>query len=437
MNFYSLYKTIKRKLEKDNKGLEILENKINSNLNLSFQFDLYNTVYNLKESNDKLKGIETIESLCRETKFSYRLLEDINTDLAKYFNINVEEVVTSDIDKAIGEMLKVNINKAREVLSESTGYRKKLLKFLNENEMSSKKLTKEQILESVADDIQEAYNSLSPSELNLVSIVRSNKQARLESKIKVISRLASSIKSEKAKAMVSECIDKLNEDVRKQDLKETAYKTFDLLEIVEGILEGEYGGAAVAKFPDMTYLKDIKMSAFEDAEMPPTIFVTFEVNFYPIGDSYSTLQSELTNIKAKFDGIRRNIVNQTIFWKNRQGVNFTGEVIWNASMRTEGAKAGKPVRAYGELALATVQDPKNPKSFDDFKQPVEEILIDLDPLIGKWFEKETDPQRQKDVLAMGSTNSKNPKGPKTKEEPKVVSPDELAYKYAAKTAAGK
>lgn len=398
MNFHTLCEAILVKVKDDIDAQKALEIKILSNPHLTKQFAIYNSLKENMETAQAETHVMFLEKYI--SKLNYEDLEEANRELAHYFNINSENLNSTDIDSAIDEMLRINSG-GTVVLSEGTRYKSTIVDYLTQKKILNESKP-EQVLRLVAEDVTEVYSNLNPIEEDFVTLVRSKSDARLKNKLKIMTKLTDSLGSNKDKAFVKECINTLSEDLVKKPFEEVAYKTFELREAVIELLEEE-GGSDLIKLPDMKYLKNVKLFVLDDKDKPGTIFVSFDIEFYPLGSDYSSLKNSLSALNKRFGRLGTNILNQTIYWKNRQGQFFTGTGIWDGSVRIEGVKPGQKVPGRGEMTFDTVQTGK-PRGFQEFQKPATEILADLDALIPKWF-PETNPENQKEFLKVVSEPS--------------------------------
>jgi hypothetical protein len=106
------------------------------------------------------------------------------------------------------------------------------------------------------------------------------------------------------------------------------------------------------------------------------------------------------DLDRRLSRISRNVANQTIFQSKGIAKDFfTGEGIWDSSVRSEGLKPGQKAPGSIEWWLYTVQDDTKPKNIKAFEPAAYEILKKLDSVIAKWI-PEVDPKTQQDYLAM-------------------------------------
>jgi hypothetical protein len=253
---------------------------------------------------------------------------------------------------------------------------------------------------------------LSLYEEEAVNLILSKDKENVERKLRMIGKLSNYVKDIKEKKFIHECIRTIKSKLIESELKDIAVQACELKETIKLFIEKTHGEASM-KLPDLQYIKKIKMIAIENIDSPETIFIEFEVPFYPEGNSYSTLRDSLESINKRFARMGTNILNQTINWKHERNPYFTGTGIWEGSIRLFDAKPGRRINARGELALDTCVK-ENPIPFNGYRNAVISLLIDLNTLIAKWFEKEISPENQQASL----------KEPKSKEKSTITIPSE-------------
>lgn len=251
-------------------------------------------------------------------------------------------------------------------------------------------------LKAANEIINEAYSKLSLIEKEYVSLVNSNNKRRIYNQVKITEALISGLKDNKEKQLATECLTVLKKDILKRPLTEAAERTLDLKHTIATLLEADeyYGGMLLQKLGNLKHLKDVKIAVLsEDKDEPETLYITFSIVFYPLGNDFSSVRASLMDLDKKFRAMGRKILNQTI--RNKQSGVFTGEGIWDGSVNIHNTKAGAPVEANGELTLHVNKG--SVKSLDDAKRALTPSLKELDSLIPSWF-PEVDKVAQKQFL---------------------------------------
>lgn len=251
--------------------------------------------------------------------------------------------------------------------------------------------------------LNEKYQKLTPAEKKVVDLVESNDFIRIKRQVKITERMCNHL-SGYHKQMVKECTTAIKNNAF--TLKEAAYKVCELQETVKDLLKEN---SEQYKITGFKYLKNVNVSCIDDSDAPETIFIEFNVEVYPEGTQYMEIKHSLEGIDRSFRKIGTNIVNTALFWKDKAGDLFTGEFIWDASVRTnQVSKAGSKVLGKGELALYTVAG--NTLPFKQFKQPVLDILKEIDANIVSWI-PEIDKQKQQISINYAPTKEKGPAKP--------------------------
>ena len=250
--------------------------------------------------------------------------------------------------------------------------------------------------------IKESYNKMSVYEQTTVDIILSNNKERVTNQLRIVEKLQGCLKDKKEKVYIKECIQTLRSKLSKMTLAEAASKTLELKEQVINLLEVAEAGETEVKLPNTKYLKNIRVKCLEDVEAPATLFITFSLEFYPAGHSYSELQRSLHDLNTRFSRLGRNILNQVITWREKKEY-FTGQGIWEGSVRLNDVKAGDKVRGVGELVLDTTVD-KTPRTLYQYLPGVNEVLTDLDEFIPRWF-SEIEPQTETEVEPVSQVNN--------------------------------
>ena len=237
---------------------------------------------------------------------------------------------------------------------------------------------------------------LTKLEEEVVNISLFKDKESIERKIRMVGRLSNYIKNDKGRKFVIESLRTIKNKLKESELKDLAIQICELKESTRKLLV-ESLGEAIIKLPDLTYIKKIKMFVIEGEEAPETLFIEFEVPFYPVGNSFLEIRDSLFDLNKRFSRLGNSILNQTINWKPDKNPYFTGTGIWEGSIRLFNIKPGSIVNGKGELALDT-KVKENPIPFSAYKPAVIELLTNLDSLIAKWF-TETSDEDQKLSLA--------------------------------------
>lgn len=240
---------------------------------------------------------------------------------------------------------------------------------------------------SIAYDlINESYSALNSTEKEFVNLVSSKNKLRVARQIKIVESLIGGLKSPKEKEFANECLTVLKGDLVKRPFTEAVERTLDLKSTLTSLLEADesYGGSVTKKVGNLNYLKDIRVAVLSDEQdAPETLYITFKVVFYPIGNDFSSVKASLVDLDQKFGRMGRNILNKTIYSKGRQGQIFTGEGIWDGGVRINAVKPGGKSEGNGELVLHVV--PGSLNSINDAVKAITPLMKDLDPLIPTWF----------------------------------------------------
>jgi len=258
------------------------------------------------------------------------------------------------------------------------------LKKMNDNGKLKRK--KSQKVENIMKE------NLSLQEQEAVNLILSKDKELIEKKLRMINKLSQFIKNTKNKKFVTECTLSIKKNLHQKEFKESAMQVCELKETTKLFLEknAEEGSITI---PDMDHIKKIRISAIENLEAPETIFVEFQIPFYPTGNNYSDLRETLEDINKRFARLGTNILNQTINWRPERNPYFTGTGIWEGTVRLFDVKPGSTVWGKGELALDT-KVKENPIAFSAYKEPTIALLMLLDQLLTKWFKDEITPEEQ-------------------------------------------
>lgn len=291
-------------------------------------------------------------------------------EIADFFNLS-----RTVIDREISEMIK---------LSKPKQMKKKQSRLLSEAIIAQEVLN-------------ERYNQMTPIEQKVIGLIESNDFIRIKRQVKIVERMATNV-SGYHREMIKECTNAIKNNAF--TLKEAAYKVCELQEAIKDVLKE---GSAEFKVPGFKYLKNVSVSCIDDSDAPETIFIEFAIEVYPEGTSYMEIKHSLEGIDRSFRKIGTSIVNTAIFWKDKANQIFTGQFIWDSSVRTnQVSKAGSKVLGKGELALHTVQG--NTISFKDLKPHVMEVLKDIDANIVSWL-----PELEKDTQQISIDYAPEPK----------------------------
>ncbi len=271
----------------------------------------------------------------------------------------------------------------------------KLAEYFNVNPSPIELMESKKKVQIAYEVINETYSKLSPIEKDYVGLITSNSKKRVYSQVKFVEALISGLKSKKEKALATECLAVLKNDILKRPLSEAIERTLDLKQTIASLLEADdhHGGIITKKLGNLKYLKDIRLAVlYDEKDAPETLYVMFKTAFFPLGNDFSSVKASLTDLDKRFGRMGRNILNQTIYQKNRAGQIFSGEGIWDGSVRVHSVKPGGMSEGSGELALHVI--PGKLTSVDDAKKALVPILRDLDALMPTWF-PETDKAAQK------------------------------------------
>jgi hypothetical protein len=245
--------------------------------------------------------------------------------------------------------------------------------------------------------LEESYNQLSPIEKDYIKLVSSNSRVRIAKQVNLTESFIKSLKSKEERTLATESLNVLRSDLAKRPFKEAVERTLALKYTIKSLLteaDSYSGGMVEKKLGNMNYLKKITLSVlYDEKDSPETLYITFSVPFYPLGNDFSSVKASLVDLDQKFGRMGRNMLNKTIYQKGRDGQIFTGEGIWDGGVRINAVQPGKMALGSGELALHVV--PGTLKSVDAAAKAVTPILKDLDSYIPQWF-PETNQSKQKE-----------------------------------------
>lgn len=253
--------------------------------------------------------------------------------------------------------------------------------------------------------INEAYSKLSPIEKEYVSLVASKSKVRVYNQVRLVEALITGLKSNKERELANECLKVLKKDIVKRPLEEAAERTLELKQTITNLLEADevYGGMLTKSLGNLKYLKNIKLSLLsEEVDSPETLYITWSVAFYPLGNDFSSVKASLLDLDKRFGNMGRNILNKTIREKGRTETVFTGEGIWDGGVKTNAVKPGGETLGKGELALHIKRG--SVKSIEEAKRVVVPVLRDIDSYIPQWF-PEVDKVAQKDFRKNPEANT--------------------------------
>lgn len=418
MNFNAVYNAVLSKVAKEaaeiksKKGFAILESKIMNNPALIKQYIVFSTLKDSKRGlteDEAQNQILFVERYC--SKLSYADLDKANREFAKYFNIDPKSIETNSLDESIDDLVRFNTG-GTVLLSEGTKYRKTLLDYLTTKEESKEIVTEsatnttpdylklDVVTEALVTDISERYNKLNKNERFILEAVRSNNINKLDAKLQIVEAMAKRLSSKEQSDMLSSSVKELKDKLKTESIETVAYKMFDLRKAAIKLMEGQYGAGHSEKLKDLNHVKGIQFGCFDDRDRPETVILRFTINTYPLAATYMDYNRAAKDLDKRLSRISRNVTNQTIFQSTGMAKQFfTGEGIWDSSVRSEGLRPGQAAPGHVEWWLYTVQDPNQPKSIEAFKPAAYEILQKLDSIIPKWI-PEVDPKAQQDYLAM-------------------------------------
>lgn len=256
---------------------------------------------------------------------------------------------------------------------------------------------KKELNESIS-KLKESLSKLNEAEIQYIGLVKSGDKRMLLKKVKLTESKIKGLQNEEEKALAYACIEDLKEVIAKKSLKESAAKVVEFKETVKTLLEAEYyHGEYRTKVNDGKTIKDVVLSVLsEDRENPETVYINFSVPFYPVGASYSDINATVLNLEKRWTSLGRQL--STSVFRGEQG--FSGDVIWDASLRTDLIEPGGKVNGNGELAVylkPNTINAKDEKAFVAFFSP---ILKKLDSFISTYFSEETDVKHQKEYNKM-------------------------------------
>lgn len=418
MNFNVIYNAILNKVAreaeeiKSKKGFDILENRILNTPSLAKQYTIFNTFKEAKRGMSEDEGqnlILFVERYC--SKLNYAELDSANRDFAKYFNIDLKTINKNAIDESIDHLIRFNTG-GTVVLSEGTKYRKTLLNFLSTAESAKENIIEtkgnpifdivkpEFMLSAMLNSIRENYKSLNKTERQILEAIRSDNPTKLEPKLQFVEAIAKRLYSKEKAEMLKSSSIALREKLKTESIEEVAYKVLELHKNAVRLTEGEFGGGHTEQLKDLTYIKNIQFGCFDDRDKPETIILRFTISMYPLAATYMDYNRAAKDLDKRLARISRNATNQTIFQSTGMAKQFfTGEGIWDSSVRSEGLRPGQATPGHIEWWLYTVQDNNSPRPIEAYKPAAYEILQKLDGLIAKWI-PEVDPKSQQDYMAM-------------------------------------
>ena len=270
-------------------------------------------------------------------------------------------------------------------------------------------MKEEKALKIACDMVNESYKKLSLTEKRLVSLFESNRKDRVYTQLKLVEALSTGVKVKKDKKYVEECISALKNDITKKPFMEVAERVLELKKTVGTLLEAEddeNAKEASVKFVDIKignfkYIKNAMLAVLKDElDSPETIYVTFKIAFYPLGKDFSSVTASLKTLDDKFSRIGRKVLGVV---KNDSQLSqvFTGEGIWDASVRINAIKPGTATTGSAEIAMHIT-----PGSFSSAKEvasAVRTFITKLDAMIPVWFD-EVDKTAQKAFMKSKDTN---------------------------------
>lgn len=270
-------------------------------------------------------------------------------------------------------------------------------------------MKEEKALKIASDMIEESYKKLSLTEQRLVSLFESNSKNRVYAQLKLVETLATGLKTKKDKEYIQECISTLKNSITKKPFMEAAEKVLELKKTIGTLLEAEDdedAKEASVKFIDIKignfkYIKNVMLAILKDElDSPETIYVTFKTTFYPVGKDFSSVTASLKTLDDKFSRIGRKVLGVV---KNDPKLSqvFTGEGIWDASVRINAIKPGTATTGSAEIAMHIT-----PGAFSSAKEVVNAVKVfisKLDAMIPVWFE-EVDKTAQKAFMKSKDSN---------------------------------
>lgn len=287
MSFPYLYKTIKNKIGNDEKLQSLLEKKISGNPTLAKQFLITESFTGKLLSKEEIEELVTLSEKYA-SKLSNDDIHSSNRELAHFFNVEYNNLKQSKVDEAIDELLQYN---SGGVTSLSPRYRSNLIENLTKAD-DAKALLDESTLAVIHEEIN--ASKLNLLEAEMYNVVAKNDFSKLDSKLKVITTLAESL-SLKDKTFIQECVKFIKEKVNTADLKDTAYKTFDLYDTTMSLLEQNdlLGKVSSETLTNLHNVETIKLN-----ESNKTL-IDFEIHFEPKFNTYKNLHESCNRLEKQ------------------------------------------------------------------------------------------------------------------------------------------
>lgn len=224
---------------------------------------------------------------------------------------------------------------------------------------------------------------LNEVEHKYIDLVLSNSKNKIYQQIKIVEDVASKLKSVKDKGIVDACIIELKESIKTKDFKDIAGKALELKEAVKILIESE-SGFTYYKFKEGKFVKSPTGSVFSEEKLNPgSIYIDFSIPFFPVGNTYTTFKAGLTDLGKRLSGAGRSAVNKAVRQNSKISKYFTGESIWDASLRTVGTEPGSKINGTVELVLHTV--PGTITSEVQTKTIIQDVIVALDSFISEYF----------------------------------------------------
>lgn len=398
MNFNSIYDCILNKLTEQGlktgtdiaRGYKQLQKIIVESPELTQQYYIYDAILNANQSFGKeeeiMRYVQLVEDYC--AKLNGTKLTKANLDLCRHFNINPKNLSTTKINEAIDDMIDYHAGNTYR-LTKGVKYRKTLLEYL-QNKGAKKQTLVEQAptfgflkagtaAQLLMLQLENRLANFSNRDRAAFEAIVSKDYVKLSRLLTITERYAQHLEG-RDRLLIEESVKKLRTEGKRHDISKLTYMVFDLLQEVETLVEGKFGGSAQTNMRDLTFLKKITMSTIEDKNRPSQILLEFEVLTYPKADK-SEIANEASNIDKTFRQLKYDI--KRILTSSKFNKDFDGDMIWDTTVPTTGVKAGKPIKLKAELYVDTHQ--REDKDFNSYAKPAVDLLVEVEKLLVKAF----------------------------------------------------
>lgn len=278
--------------------------------------------------------------------------------------------------KEATDYFNLDLKKIEEEISQMINGGKKPVKKQKKTHLLSE--TEKKKLSETIQNLGEKVLKLTPLESKIITVLENNDITPIKKQLKVISNKSKSLKGYD-KLMVESCIKNIKE---LSTVKDAVYKVYELNETVNNLLKE---GSDKFKIDNLNFVNNITVSCVDDSQAPQTIFVEFNIFVTPQGESYSEVKKSLEDIYRVFTKLGPSVVNTAIFWKDLVNQPFTGEYIWDATMRTNINKSMPNTKVVGKAELALYVSPEVKKPLKDFRAEVIDVLNTIDSNIETWI----------------------------------------------------